>query len=94
MSQDGFKCNPETNILTITSLSQMRISHSQIFFKVGVLKNFTLVFSREYYKTFKSNVFIKNPGGCFFQLHKVIVQHWASADLLFLIKNAMWDGFY
>ena len=37
----------------------------QIFFKTGVLKNFTLVFSYEYYKMFK-NVFIETYAGCFF----------------------------
>ena len=30
------------------------------FFKTGILKNFSLVFSHEYYKMFKGNVFIEN----------------------------------
>ena len=28
--------------------------------KIGVLKNFTMVFSHEYYKFFKNNAFIEN----------------------------------
>ena len=64
------------------------------FFKIDVLKIFTQVFSHECCKIFKSSIFIENSGGCFFQFDKVTVQYWASADLLVLIKNTMWDGFY
>ena len=63
-----------------------------MFFKTGVLKNFTMVFSCEYCKIFKNNVFIENLWWLLL-LHKVTVQHWASVNLLFLIKNTMWAGF-
>ena len=64
------------------------------FFKIGVLKNFTQVFSHEYCKIFKNSVFIENLRWLLFQFHKVTVQHWASADVLFLTKKTMWDSFY
>ena len=35
----------------------------------------------------------KTSGGCFFQFDKVTVEHWASANLFFLIKNTIWDVF-
>ena len=47
----------------------------QMFFKIGVLKNFMQVFFREYCKIFKNSIFIENlRGGSFFQFDKVIVQ--------------------
>ena len=58
LSHDGFKCDPEANFQTITSKSQSRSSHMQMFFKIGVLKSFTQVFSREYCKIFKNSVFM------------------------------------
>ena len=64
------------------------------FLKKGVLKNFSQVFSCEYCKIFKNSIFIENLWWLLFQFHEVTVQHWASADLLFLIKNTMWDSFY
>ena len=74
--------------------SQLTNSRMQMFFKIGVLKNFTQVFSRECYKIFKSSAFIENLRWLLFQFDKVSVQYWASVDFLFLIKNTMWDGFY
>ena len=32
---------------------------------------------------------IENSNGCFFQFDKVTVQHWASVNLLLLIKNQL-----
>ena len=58
-----------------------------MFFKIGVLKNFTQVFSPEYGNNFKNSVFIEKLRWLLFFVDKVPVQHWASANLLFLIKN-------
>ena len=83
------------NKFPITSYSQFRRSRTQMFVKIGVLKNLTQLFCREYCKFFKNSVYIENLRWLlFFQFDKVTVQHWASADFLFLIKNTMWDGFY
>ena len=42
LSQDDFESDrPETKFETIFSQSQFRISHTQLFFKIGVLKNFS-----------------------------------------------------
>ena len=59
-----------------------------MFFKIGVLKNFTQMFSCEYCKTFKNSVFIGNLWWLLFSVDKVAVQYWASANLL-LIRNAI-----
>ena len=40
----------------------------QMFFKIGVLKNFTQVLSGEYYKMFKNRVFIENLWRLFFSV--------------------------
>ena len=61
-----------------------------MFFRM-VLKNFTQVFPCEYCKIFKNTVFIENLWWLLFQFDKVTVKYWASADLLFSIKNAMWE---
>ena len=83
------------NKFPITSYSQFRRSRTQMFVKIGVLKNLTQLFCREYCKIFKNSVYIENLRWLlFFQFDKVTVQHWASADFLFLIKKTMWDGFY
>ena len=42
------------------SQSQFRSSRRQMFFKIGALENFTQVFSSEYFKIFKNNVYIEN----------------------------------
>ena len=43
-SQDGFKSGcPETEFQLITFLSQLRSSRTQMFFKLGVLKNSAIV---------------------------------------------------
>ena len=65
-----------------------------MFFKIGVLKNFTQIFPVNVTKFLRAAFLYKTSGGCFFQFDKVTVQYWASVDLLFLIKNTMWDGFY
>ena len=58
----------------------------QMFFSRGVLKNFTQVLS--HIAKFLQIAFLqKTFGGCFFQFDKVTVQYWASAKLLFLIRN-------
>ena len=61
-----------------------------MFSKIVVLKIFTQVFPREYFKIFKNIVFIENLWWLLLEFHKVTVQYRASADLLLLIKNAMW----
>ena len=63
-----------------------------MFFRM-VLKNFTQAFPCEYCKIFKNTVFIENLWWLLFQFNKVTVQYWASADLLLLIKNAMWEQY-
>ena len=68
LSQDGFKCGPETKFQSITSSSQFRSSRTQMLFKIVVLKNFTQVFSREYCKHFKNSVFIENLRWLFFSV--------------------------
>ena len=53
------------------------------------------VFSSEYNEISWNSFFLQNTsGGCFYQLDKVLVQYWASAELFFLIINIMRDGFY
>ena len=58
----------------------LKISHR--YFHVNTAKFLITAFV---YKTYD---------GCFFQFDAVTLQYWASADLLLLIKNTMWDGFY
>ena len=55
------------------------------------LKAPTQEFPCEYCKIFKNTVFIENLWWLLFQFDKVTVKYWASADLLFSIKNAMWE---
>ena len=64
-----------------------------MFFKTGILKNFTQVFSCEIAKFLKAAFLWKTSDGCFFQFDQVTGQHWASANFLFLIRNTMWDDF-
>ena len=65
-----------------------------MFLKIGVLKNFTQIFPVNVTKFSRAAFLYKTSGGCFFQFDKVTIQYWASVNLLFLIKNTMWDGFY
>ena len=57
------------------------------------LKYVFLKISCEYCKIFKNSVFIENLPRVLFQFDKVTVLYWASANLLFLTKHTMWDGF-
>ena len=66
----------------------------QMFFRIGVLKTLHRRFPVNIAKFLRTEFLYKTSGGCFFHFDKVTVQHWASADLLFLIKNIMWNGFY
>ena len=53
------------------------------------------VFFCEYCEISKNSFLYQTTyGGCFCQFVKLIVQFWASADLLLLTKNTIWDGFY
>ena len=95
-----------------------RSSHTQIFFKTGVVRNFAIFTGKHLCWSFflikfaglstssqkrlqhrwlqqseNCDIFMNRfyfwntSGGCFCQFDKVTVQWWATADLLFLIKN-------
>ena len=66
----------------------------QMFFKIGVVKTLHRRFPVNIANFLRTEFLYETSGGCFFHFDKVTVQHWASADLLFLIKNIMWNGFY
>ena len=53
------------------------------------------LFSCKYCKIVRNSFFNRtSPVAAIVSLIKSLVQYWASADLLFLIKNIVWDGFY
>ena len=108
ISQDGFESDcPKSKFQTITSSSQLRSSRKQMFFSKCVLKNMCwsilLSWNRKLQQRyFPVNIvkfsrpasFIEHLRGLFCQFDEVTASYWTSADLLFLIKNTMWDGFY
>ena len=73
----------------ISEAAIQRFSSKQLFLKTShgcFLVNIAKIFRKAFLQ--------KTSGGCFIQFDKVTIQHWASANLLFLVKNIMWDGFY
>ena len=64
-----------------------------MFFKIGVLKNFYRYFPVNIAKFLRTVFLWKTSGSYFFQFDKVTVLHVASALLIFLFKNTIWDGF-
>ena len=58
------------------------------------LKIPTQVFSCEYCDVLRTDFLIEHLRCLLLTGDEVTVQFWASADLLFLIKKTMWDGFY
>ena len=99
-------------------------SHTQMFFKIGVLRNIAIftekhlcwslfliklqalraatLFKTDFstgvflwiLRNFYEQLFLKNTSVGYFRQFKKITVQWTYADLLFLLKNIMWDGFY
>ena len=93
LSWDGFKCNPETKVQNNNFVKSVQKQLYTDVLQNSNLKNFKQVFCCEYCKIIKNSIFIETSSSCFFQFDEVTAQYWVSANLLFLIKHTMWDGF-
>ena len=95
-----WRCSSKQVILEISQYLQENICVGAFFFKVSGLTKCNFIQKRLQHRCFLVNIakflriaFLCNAsGGCFCQFDKVIVL--TCSDLLFLIKNIMWDGFY
>ena len=94
LSGDGFKCDPETKLKQSLCKVNSKAAIRRCSSKQVLLKISHRCFPVNIAKFLRASFLYETSCGSFFQFDKVTVQHWASADLLFLINNTVWDGFY
>ena len=77
-------------VLNAIQKQSSKQSLHKVILEAAVRKFFPMNIAKFLWKFF----YRKPPVAALFQFDKVIVQHWASVDLFFLIRNTIWDGFH